>query len=190
MSELYCKKMDRCSGKTTIIKSIIDLYSPFVEICLIRPTVKMIKDEYSDYDSIVKVSCLENIKGKKFDIILVDEVNDEILSSLSELKAMCKLLVVLYSEPEKNEEECMNFSEALKYLKEGKKVARKGWNGKDMWIVLVHTFEYGLYGLLDNEYKKQYELLPWIGIKTADNKFVPWIESKSDLLANNWVIVK
>ena len=52
------------------------------------------------------------------------------------------------------------------------------------------TFEYGLYGLLDNEYKKQYELLPWIGIKTADNKFVPWIASQSDLLANNWVIVK
>ena len=28
----------------------------------------------------------------------------------------------------------MNFGQAIEKLKEGKKVARKGWNGKGMWI--------------------------------------------------------
>lgn len=31
----------------------------------------------------------------------------------------------------------MNFGQAIEALKEGKKVARKGWNGKGMWLVLV-----------------------------------------------------
>ncbi|MFW0776121.1 MAG: Thoeris anti-defense Tad2 family protein, partial [Rickettsiales bacterium] len=31
----------------------------------------------------------------------------------------------------------LNFGEAIEELKAGKKVARKGWNGKDMWLRLV-----------------------------------------------------
>jgi hypothetical protein len=32
-------------------------------------------------------------------------------------------------------------------------------------------------------------LLPWIGMKTADNKFVPWLASQTDILAGDWGIV-
>lgn len=31
----------------------------------------------------------------------------------------------------------MNFGEALTALKNGNKLARMGWNGKNMWIILV-----------------------------------------------------
>ena len=34
-----------------------------------------------------------------------------------------------------------DFGTAIKWLKEGKKVARKGWNGKNMWLVLCHLSE-------------------------------------------------
>jgi hypothetical protein len=34
------------------------------------------------------------------------------------------------------------------------------------------------------------ELLPWIGMKTADNKFVPWLASQTDILAEDWEIVE
>lgn len=29
-------------------------------------------------------------------------------------------------------------------------------------------------------------LLPWIGMKTADNGFVPWLASQTDILAHDW----
>ncbi len=31
----------------------------------------------------------------------------------------------------------MDFGQAIKQLKQGNKVARKGWNGKGMWLVLM-----------------------------------------------------
>lgn len=31
----------------------------------------------------------------------------------------------------------MNFGQALEALKAGQKVARSGWNGKGMWLILV-----------------------------------------------------
>lgn len=33
------------------------------------------------------------------------------------------------------------------------------------------------------------ELMPWIGMKTADGKFVPWLASQTDLLASDWSVV-
>ena len=33
-----------------------------------------------------------------------------------------------------------DFGTAIKWLKEGKKVARKGWNGKNMWLVFMPPF--------------------------------------------------
>ena len=31
----------------------------------------------------------------------------------------------------------MNFGQAIEAAKQGKKIARKGWNGKGMWVVLM-----------------------------------------------------
>lgn len=33
-----------------------------------------------------------------------------------------------------------DFGTAIKWLKEGRKVARKGWNGKNMWLVFMPPF--------------------------------------------------
>ena len=33
-------------------------------------------------------------------------------------------------------------------------------------------------------------LLPWIGMKTADKKFVPWSASQTDILSEDWCVVK
>lgn len=89
----------------------------------------------------------------------------------------------------------MNFSEALNALKESKCVSRSGWNGKGMWLTLVKS-------VTESEYYEphylvvggkpevaSYTLLPWIGMKTADNGFVPWLASQTDLLAEDWGIV-
>ena len=82
----------------------------------------------------------------------------------------------------------MNFGEALSYLKDGKKIARNGWNGRGMWLRLVEVNAYDV-GTKTVEPNETTELLPWIGMKTADNKFVPWLASQTDVLAEDWVIL-
>ena len=85
----------------------------------------------------------------------------------------------------------MNFGAAIEALKLGKRVARSGWNGKGMFLEMAQYTS-------ANEAEKHphyhlhnipYEGLPWIGMKTADSKFVPWLASQTDVLAEDWVIV-
>ena len=76
----------------------------------------------------------------------------------------------------------LTFSEALEALKRGDRVARSGWNGKEMWIELVLADKWTALSIYN-------ELLPWIGMKTADDKFVPWLASQTDLLAEDWEFV-
>ena len=84
----------------------------------------------------------------------------------------------------------LNFGEALAELKSGYKVARSGWNGKGMWLQLVEMDWYSV--LLEKidgiKTGPEWNLLPWIGMKTADDKFVPWLASQTDLLADDWEI--
>ena len=78
----------------------------------------------------------------------------------------------------------MDFGQALRALKECKLVARAGWNGKGMWLILVESYQVGYHpGVLGRP------LLPWIGMKTADGSFVPWLASQGDMLAEDWVEV-
>lgn len=78
-----------------------------------------------------------------------------------------------------------NFGEAIKYLKRGLKVARKGWNGKGMFLTLALTPPTtSMY--IDGEY---YAFLPYIQMKTADNKIVPWLASQTDVLAEDYIFI-
>ena len=91
--------------------------------------------------------------------------------------------------------ELVNFGEALEALKEGKKVARKGWNGKGMYLLLAYPkwpdgsnnitikFSRGIIGIED-------ALENFIVMKTADNKLVPWLASQTDVLSEDWTIVE
>ena len=77
----------------------------------------------------------------------------------------------------------MSFGHAIEMLKLGKKVARAGWNGKGMWLMLMAG---GHSSLPDGS---EFEALPFIVMKTADDKIVPWLASQTDVLANDWQIV-
>ena len=78
----------------------------------------------------------------------------------------------------------MDFGNALRALKQGKAVARGGWNGKRMFLTLIENYQIGFHpGILGRP------LLPWIGMLTADGSFVPWLASQSDMLAEDWVEV-
>ena len=86
-------------------------------------------------------------------------------------------------------EATFNFGEALKYLKRGLKVARKGWNGKEMYLLLVPSENWGIIDKIGLGIPKG-NLLDWIGMKTADGKFVPWLASQTDMLAEDWIFVE
>jgi hypothetical protein len=71
----------------------------------------------------------------------------------------------------------MNFSQALDSIKLGSKVARHGWNGKNMWLMLQQP---DLYSKMT---------LPYIYMRTVQGDFIPWLASQTDILAEDWVIV-
>jgi len=71
----------------------------------------------------------------------------------------------------------LNFGAALHGLKNNEKVARRGWNGKGMWLELQRP----------DDHSKM--TLPYIWMKTADDQKVPWLASQTDMLAEDWEIV-
>lgn len=89
----------------------------------------------------------------------------------------------------------MPFSVSLHALKSGKKVARVGWNGFGMYIVLQKAYPQGIpinkntseaTGIPEGTVCK---FLPYLMMKTVDGSFVPWLASQTDLLAEDWVEV-
>lgn len=99
-----------------------------------------------------------------------------------------------------NPDETFDFSEALKRLKDRqclphRKVARAGWNGKNMWVVRQDGYPDGISinantaratGLLEGTVMR---FLPYLMLRTADGAFVPWPPSQADLLADDWTEV-
>jgi len=87
----------------------------------------------------------------------------------------------------------LNFGDALNLLKKGSKVARIGWNGKNMFLFLVpgSVFKVNRPPLL-GIYPEGTEITycPHVDMRTADGKIVPWLASQTDLLAEDWVIVE
>lgn len=95
----------------------------------------------------------------------------------------------------------MNFGQAIEALKEGKRVARAGWNGKGMWLVLVPAtpncqFREGTpYHAALNPQKEAVQqgtvtINAHIDMYTASGEMQPgWLASQTDMLSDDWGIV-
>jgi hypothetical protein len=93
--------------------------------------------------------------------------------------------------------EGMTFGQAIESLKAGQKVARKGWNGKGMWLVLVPGTPV-IHPKPDTPYGKaginECEILPHIDMWTTNAQgrraMLPgWLASQTDMLSEDWEIV-
>lgn len=67
---------------------------------------------------------------------------------------------------------------AVKFMQEGGKVCRAGWNGKGMWLMLQRP----------DEHSKMTE--PYVYMRTAQGGLIPWLCSQGDLLAVDWQIAE
>lgn len=86
----------------------------------------------------------------------------------------------------------MNFGKALEALKDGMRVTRKGWNGKDQFLFLVKgdTLEYATNANLSCLLHKEVPHSDVIAIKTTSGVVqVGWLASQTDMLAEDWEIV-
>jgi hypothetical protein len=89
----------------------------------------------------------------------------------------------------------LNISEAINVMKKFRaKATRKGWNGKNMFIVYQAAYPNGIpinkntaeaTGISEGTICK---FLPYIMMKTAGGEFVPWLCSQTDLLAEDWTV--
>lgn len=84
----------------------------------------------------------------------------------------------------------LTFGMALEALKAGERVARAGWNGKGMWLCMIHRAAWHVDPQVNKPMgEHSLNALPWIGMKTVDSGFVPWLASQTDMLAEDWSIV-
>lgn len=72
----------------------------------------------------------------------------------------------------------LDFGQAIRALKDGRKVCRSGWNGKGLYVQLHKGGDY--------EFS---ELLPFMVIKNTSNSFNTWVPSIADTLAEDWQII-
>ena len=76
----------------------------------------------------------------------------------------------------------MKFEEILGSVKTGSKIARKGWNGKGMYITLIPA---------GNAMYQGYNMQDCLGLKTAKGVMQPgWIPSQDDLFAEDWEVIE
>lgn len=89
----------------------------------------------------------------------------------------------------------MKFGDAIEAMKQGLKVARKGWNGSGMFAYYVPENKYPA---SRNEHGTMVGVFPddmvpyrhYLALKTAQGDVATWAPSCSDALAEDWQIVQ
>lgn len=83
-----------------------------------------------------------------------------------------------------------SFGDAIKYLKRGLKVKRKGWNGKNQYIELAFNISYVTAGkeIVNCEHDAiGNQAIAFVGTSGVQ---MGWLASQADMLAEDWVFVE
>lgn len=74
---------------------------------------------------------------------------------------------------------------AVKQMQDGMPVARAGWDGKGVFLFIEQNYGAAQQHPIGSSLV-ECELADVVWMKTADDKFVPWLCSQTDLLATDW----
>lgn len=83
----------------------------------------------------------------------------------------------------------MNFGQAIEALKEGKRVKRAGWNGKNQYVELATNISYkNVNGEIINCEHEAIgnNALAFVGTSGVQ---MGWLASQADMLAEDWLII-
>ena len=86
----------------------------------------------------------------------------------------------------------MNFGDAIKELKLGKRLQRTGWNGKGLFIYLVPAASYPVQTGAAKEHFGEGAMVPYaayLALKNVDETVSTWAPSINDTLAEDWQVV-
>lgn len=90
----------------------------------------------------------------------------------------------------------MSFGLAVEAMKMGFKVSRKGWNGKGMFVVYQKGYPDGIpcnaqtahaFGMKEGAL---FKVRPYLQMRCADGSHQMWLASQSDVLEEDWEIVR
>lgn len=87
------------------------------------------------------------------------------------------------------QEEAMDFGVALMNLKEGRRVARKGWNGKGQYLELATDISYTSAAgqIINCEHAAiGNKAIAFVGTSGVQ---MGWLASQADMLAEDWIIL-
>lgn len=90
--------------------------------------------------------------------------------------------------PVLGDEATFSFGDAIKYMKRGLKVKRKGWNGKNQYVRIVDHYNDKAFQMIEKE-EVNGTLHPYFSLKNEQNEFIPWVPSTGDMLAEDWCFV-
>jgi hypothetical protein len=88
----------------------------------------------------------------------------------------------------------MTFGLAIEAAKKGLKIARKGWNGKGMFVVYQKGYPQGIpsnkqtataWGINEGDL---FRCEPYLQIKMVNDSHAMWVPSINDVLAEDWMI--
>ncbi len=80
----------------------------------------------------------------------------------------------------------LTFALALDAMIHGEMVTRASWNNKEMWLELVSAVQGNS---ADLEKPNTPSVLPFIGMRVAEYRFIPWVPNQADMLAGDYVIL-
>lgn len=97
----------------------------------------------------------------------------------------------------------MTFGHAIEVAKMGFKIARKNWNGKNMFVVYMEPLQLPPYNTQGTSRKVNDRTAKWIGedkplncqpyfaMYNAQEEWIPgWLASQSDMLSEDWYVVE
>ena len=90
----------------------------------------------------------------------------------------------------------MDFGKAIENLKAGIAVARAGWNGKGMYVVLMDGYPEGVSANKETRLKHKLpdnttvKIQPYMVIRQPDGMISHWAPSGNDTLAEDWTLVE
>lgn len=134
-------------------------------------------------------------------IMLLRIFHDERYSNCLGDEKATRLVHAYYNEYVGRPSGFLTFGMAIEAMKRGKKVARRGWNGKGMWLCVplcdgpTEIPATRVWGKPNAEYTERNDgmvkIMPYVTMKAADGSIVMgWLASQTDMLSEDWMIVE